>query len=175
MRALESVYKAIGFDKKDLYSSLHSMKASAPKTKRGADSKQKKVSISSEGFKGTVELNMKVVQSTLNDTKKASALLASIFEDDELETSEETAIQTHVDEASNKFHGLDSVHAQLLTELLERVEWPREDYERLANSLKLFPDGAMEIINERAFGKYDEAILEDGDPIEVYADLVNAN
>ena len=118
---------------------------------------------------------MKVVQSTLNDTKKASALLASIFEDDELETSEETAIQTQVDEASNKFHGLDSVHAQLLTELLERVEWPREDYERLANSLKLFPDGAMEIINEWAFGKYDEAILEDGEPIEVYADLVNAN
>ena len=175
VRALESVYKAIGFDKKDLYSSLHSMKASAPKNKQGADSKEKKVSISSEGFKGTVELDMKVVQSTLNDTKKASALLASIFEDDELETSEETAIQTQVDEASNKFHGLDSVHAQLLTELLERVEWPREDYERLANSLKLFPDGAMEIINEWAFGKYDEAILEDGEPIEVYADLVNAN
>ncbi len=174
VRALESVYKAIGFDKKDLYSSLHSMKASAPKTKGDADSKENEASVSSEGSKRGVELDMNLVQSTLNDTKKASALLASIFEDEEPKNADDTVIQTQFGETSDKFQGLDSVYEQLLKELLERVEWPREDYERLVKSLKLFPDGAMEVLNEWAFGKFDEPILEDGDPIEVYADLVNA-
>ena len=98
-------------------------------------------------------------------------MLASIFEeegDSEVDTTEE---EHHSD--GLRFQGLDIVHAQFLSELLEREEWPRNDFVRLASSLNLLPDGAMETINEWAFEKYDEPVLEDGEHVDVYADLVN--
>jgi len=170
VRALESVYQSLGFDKKDLYSGLHSL--GTPQAKRDKTTTQSDTNTSSPSdINARVNLDMTRVQSTLADTQKASALLASIFEeeaDSEVDTTDE---EHHSD--GLRFQGLDVVHAQFLSELLEREEWPRDDFVRLASSLNLLPDGAMETINEWAFEKYDEPVLEDGEHVDVYADLVN--
>ena len=173
VRALETVYQTLGFDKKDLYSGLHSLGATKPQfNEKNALSDQKQPALP-EGISNGVELDMERVQNTLADTQKASALLASIFEDEEPEASEPAITTDELDvDVNQRFRGLDSVHAQLLTELLGRNKWLRDDFMHLASSLNLLPDGAMEVINEWAFEKYDEPILEDGEPIEVYADLL---
>jgi len=175
VRALEKVYNTLGFDKKDLYSGLHSLGASKPQYSETTYSNDQNLPVSSKGVNKAVELDMNRVQNTLADTKKASALLASIFEDEEpvafQEVLSDTDDENDVD-VNSKFIGLDIVHAQLLTELLARSSWPKDDYVRLASSLKLLPDGAMEVINEWAFETYDEPILEDGESIEVYSDLL---
>jgi tellurite resistance protein len=175
VRALETVYKTLGFDQKDLYSGLHSLGASKPQYIETTPSNDQNLPVSSKGVNKAVELDMNRVQNTLADTKKASALLASIFEDEEPVAAQEVLTDDDDEkdgDASQKFMGLDSAHAQLLTELLESNSWPRGDFMRLASSLNLLPDGAMEVINEWAFETYDEPILEDGEPIEVYADLL---
>lgn len=175
VRALETIYQTFGFDKKDLYSNLHSMGASQLQHNKTASFDNQSLSTTSEALDKGVELDMKRVQKTLADTQKASALLASIFEEQEPNVTKE-ALDEGEDEndigAKNKFNGLDAIHAQLLTELLVRSSWPKDDYVRLALSLNLLPDGAMEVINEWAFEKHDEPILEDGEPIEVYSDLL---
>jgi len=174
VRALETIYQTLGFDKKDLYSGLHSLGASKPQYDKSASDRQSPSTVFDAPDEG-LGLDMERVQSTLVDTKKASALLASIFEDEESDVSEETIIEKDDEsdsDANNKFEGLDTIHAQFLAELLERTTWSKEDYVRLASSLNLLADGAMEVINEWAFEKYDEPIVEDGEPIEVYSELL---
>jgi len=173
--ALNRKLKLISRKEKDLYSGLHSLGASKPQYSETTYSNDQNLPVSSKGVNKAVELDMNRVQNTLADTKKASALLASIFEDEEpvafQEVLSDTDDENDVD-VNSKFIGLDIVHAQLLTELLARSSWPKDDYVRLASSLKLLPDGAMEVINEWAFETYDEPILEDGESIEVYSDLL---
>ena len=133
-----------------------------------------KLATSPEEISNGVELDMERVKNTLVDTQKASTLLASIFEDEEPEALEVGVTEEEIDvDGNQRFSGLDFIHAQLLTELLGRSKWPRDDFIRLAESLNLLPDGAMEVINEWAFEKFDEPILEDGEPIEVYSDLLD--
>jgi hypothetical protein len=116
-------------------------------------------------------LNMERIASTLHDTAKASTLLASIFEDDEIEL-EPKKVNENIDE-NTIYAGLDKVHAQLLNELLKKDEWSRDEYQKLASSLKLMPDGAIEVINEWAFEVCDEIIIENDDPMIIYKELIN--
>lgn len=170
VRALETIYQTLGFDKKDLYSSLHSLGASKPQYDESTSP-----STVSDAPDESLGLDMERVQNTLADTKKASALLASIFEDEETDVLEEAIVESDDEgdsDTNNKFEGLDTIHTQLLAELLGRSTWSKEDYVRLASSLNLLADGAMEVINEWAFEKYDEPIVEDGEPIEVYSELL---
>ena len=174
VRALETVYQTLGFDKKDLYSGLHAFGSSNPQFNKKASLIDGKLATSPEEISKGVELDMERVKNTLADTQKASTLLASIFEDEEPEALEVDVTEEEIDAGGNqRFRGLDFVHAQLLTELLGRSKWLRDDFIRLAESLNLLPDGAMEVINEWAFEKFDEPILEDGEPIEVYSDLLD--
>ncbi len=161
VKVLEIVYQSMGLDKKELFSSLHSMAK--------ADT-HKSMSKTSKTLGGdTILLNMERIASTLQDTAKASTLLASIFENDEIEPEK---ANDSFDE-NTIYAGLDKVHAQLLSNLLEKDEWSRDEYQKLASSLKLMPDGAIETINEWAFEVYDEAIIENDDPVIIYKELLN--
>lgn len=166
VKALESVYKALGFDQNSLYSSLHSMGASKRKTPSHTSTPAK------SNEKIGVSLDMERVASTLIDTKKAAALLAEIFEDGDEEVIDALETTPDTETSDNAFQGLDSAHTQLLIELLERTEWPKDEYDLLVSSLKLLPDGAMEAINEWAFEKFDDALIEDGEPIIIYKELL---
>lgn len=163
VKALEMVYQSMGLDKKELFSSLHSM--AKPDSHKAA----KKTSQSLDG--DTISLDMERIASTLNDTAKASTLLASIFEDEEIELKSEQI--NEITDESTTYEGLDKVHTQLLNELLEKAEWSRDEYQKLASSLKLMPDGAIEAINEWSFEVYDEAIIENDDPVTIYKELLS--
>jgi tellurite resistance protein len=163
VKALETVYQSMGLDKKELFSSLHSM------TKSGAHKSIVKTNKPLDG--GVNPLNMERIASTLHDTAKASTLLASIFDDDKIEPEPEK-INENIDE-NTIYAGLDKVHAQLLNELLKKDEWSRDEYQKLASSLKLMPDGAIEVINEWAFEVCDEIIIENDDPMIIYKELLN--
>lgn len=164
VRALEVIYKAMGLDKKDLFSNLHSISQSNPST-HAANSDI----ASSED--GEIELDMTRIAAISRDTAKASTLLASIFEEeDEDEITPEPVIE---EETPSRYSGLDIKHAQLLQELLAKPQWPREEYEQLVSNLNLMPDGAIETINEWAFENLDDAIIEDDDPMSIYSELLN--
>jgi len=170
VKALEAIYQSMGFDKKELYASLHSMSGTITARSVSATSAQ------SSNNTGPITLNMELVTATLHDTAKASTLLASIFEDDGPDPVAEPIIEDEegfAEAESTAFDGLDGPHTQLLQELLERENWPRSDYEKLVISLKLMADGAMETINEWAFNTYDDAIIEDDDPIIIYRELLS--
>jgi hypothetical protein len=94
-------------------------------------------------------------------------MLADIFIEDE------PAPEMPVHFAEGPFAGLDTEHTKLLTKLVSSAEWTRLDFETVATEVGLMPDGAMEAINEWAFDKYGDALLEDGNPVAVNLALMS--
>lgn len=175
VQTLEAIYQSMGLEKQALFSALHAIEASVDQDQKmqGTWSKPLESRKHKVGNK-PIRLDPERIAEILHDTARASTLLAEIFREESTQP-EEVAVasddETH--ESISAYEGLDRAHAQLLDLLLERDEWPRDDYERLATNLHLMPNGAMETINEWSFEVHDEAILEDDNPLTINADLLS--
>jgi hypothetical protein len=103
------------------------------------------------------------------ETESVQAMLADIFVDDE--------VLSEVPEPAGEgpFAGLDAEHSVLLARLLSRQEWSHEEFEHAASAAGLMPGGAMETINEWAFDRHGDALLDDGDPIVVNRALLETD
>lgn len=103
------------------------------------------------------------------ETERSSAMLAEVFSDDEAPAPAEEDNQAG---SADLWAGLGVEYAGLATRLLVRPEWSREEFDSLARGAGLMPDGALESINEWAFDRFDEPLVEDGDLIVVNAALL---
>lgn len=161
---LEAFYDALGVARNTLYTGLH---AGVAATARAAD---EPIEVSS----GVAEFVHRIppppaakpagpdgdrLAKIRAETESISAMLASIF------TEAEPELEEAASASDDPLVGLDSEHAALLTKLVTRPEWARQEFEAVAVSLKLMPDGALEAINEWAFDRYGDALVEDGDPL----------
>ena len=99
------------------------------------------------------------------ETEAAAAILADVFDAHEPNDAP-TA------NPGNQSEALEPRLANLLQTLLERESWPRADFDRLARELSLIPGAALENLNSWGFDRYDDLLLEDGDPIIVNRDIV---
>ena len=61
--------------------------------------------------------------------------------------------------------GLDAAHSRLLTAVLKRAEWPRAEFDELAQQHGLLPDGALDTLNDLAHRLCDEPLLEGDDDL----------
>lgn len=112
------------------------------------------------------------------ETDAVSSVLAGVFADPD---SEQEADGDRAPSPSPEpeaavppggLDGLDARHGRLLRELASRATWPRADFERLARESGLMPGAAMEELNAWAFDRFDEPLVEDGDPIHLALHLV---
>ncbi|UBF27125.1 hypothetical protein K9N68_03915 [Kovacikia minuta CCNUW1] len=74
---------------------------------------------------------------------------------------------TPTSQSGRQVAGLDSAHTELLFALSKQPVWQRQELATIATQLDLMLDGAIEVINEVAFDRCDEALMEGDDPIEV--------
>jgi hypothetical protein len=122
-------------------------------------------------------LDEAAIAAKLADTAAVSALLSTIFTDDEPTESADWAEDRHTsaphpyvssaidpipESVESAIAGLDAAHSKLLRQLAERLSWSRSDFEQLAAQLGLLPDAAMERLNDVALDTADDFIL-DGD------------
>jgi hypothetical protein len=70
------------------------------------------------------------------------------------------------------FSGLDGRHASFLGEIVSLNVITQAAFADPARKHGLLAAGAMEAINEWSFQRYDEALLDDGEPIEIARHLV---
>lgn len=112
-------------------------------------------------------LNPTVIERKQQETDDVSALLGTIFDDED--EADIAPVAQPDPQAGNpsSIEGLDAAHEALLLALLERDEWPRGDYEALAASHGLMPDGALDALNEFALDITGDMLVETGDPITV--------
>ena len=114
-----------------------------------------------------VRLDMAAIAAKLKESERAASTLASIFVDPDETSAESVPFASE----ESPVEGLDSIHFQLLRQLAEQESWARTEYDGLADSLGLLPDGALDLLNEAAFEICEEPLLEGNDPIEVNAEV----
>lgn len=114
-----------------------------------------------------VIVNSKRLRRTRHETAQVRDILDQIYAADDVEA--DNAADGNVEsEIPRRFHGLDRGHEELIVLFLERGgQVDRLDFESQAKRLGLFTDGALETINDWSFGHFEEALVEDGDPMMI--------
>jgi hypothetical protein len=104
------------------------------------------------------------------ETEEVSGILQGIFKEDVVEVRSEI-LQT--EDQGNSFPGLDEAHETLLLLLIEKGPISRQEFVTAANGLGVFPDGALETINDWAFEQFDDPVVEDGAQIVVVDEMMD--
>ena len=120
-----------------------------------------------------ITLDESALLAHVESTKEVQDVLHRIFQDepDEDETSlAETA------GASTAWHEgrLDTAHEELASWLLTGDEWSMDQITTKCTELGLLAHGALEAINNAAFEALGDSLLELGDPVEIYHDVMPA-
>ncbi len=148
VRAVGKLYGYLGLDGGQAARDIH---AAVSGTASSARSEEK------EGF----SLDMDLIRLRQEETRHVNGVLREIFS-----SAEENALPAQeAPERDDILAGLDDPHRKLLSDLLKRETWRREEYESLCATLSLPPDGALEILNEWAFSSAGAPLAEDGDPV----------
>jgi hypothetical protein len=63
-------------------------------------------------------------------------------------------------------------HQGLLQVLLQRPQWTRAELEELCADRGLMVDGTIECINEAAFDRFEQALIEENEQIDINLELV---
>lgn len=178
LKMLAKVFPLLGFDASDAYRRIHALAGSAasvtpePITVRGA-SPAAGVPIPSpaKAAETGVSLDMRAVQAKLAESAQVAALLGSIFAEEEPVPS--TAAPSRAAESPPDVppvKNLDARHSALVRALAEKPSWSRSELDRLAGSLGLLPDGALEVVNEAAFDTCGGPVAEGDEPILIDSD-----
>lgn len=144
---LGRLYELLGIERDRLYADLHGL---------GVPEATSKPSRATEPF----TLDRARIEAKLAESAAVSALLQDIF------TSDEPTAPAPVTPVSAAFvNGFDAAHSALLRELAIRKSWSRAELETNAARLGVLPDGALDVINERAYDLCGEPVIEGDDPL----------
>ncbi len=140
IKMLEKIYKALGVEPKKVFGDIHTAATSESKTEIIEHSAPK---VENAGFK----LDTARIAELQKDTEKVSALLSSIFREEEVLAPVliEEKIITENEESSSvpSLLGLDESHSSLARLLLSRPEWTREELWMLPQTFDLMLDGCL--------------------------------
>jgi hypothetical protein len=113
-------------------------------------------------------LDAALIASIKKDTERVSTVLSDIFASDALQD------EPGAGSVSTEFAGLDAKHTALVRELISRSHWSEAEFGALTARHGLMPAGALETVNEWAYGVYDDALLEEYDGYDVSSDIAEA-
>jgi tellurite resistance protein len=166
---IENVYRALGLDPDLVYADLHAGKVvDAPLRVRAAQPGPAGEAIPAEPVPAGARLDAARIANIRKDTDRVSAVLAEIFTEPEPEACRETR------SPGSTLKGLDAKYTALIRDILTQPRWSEVAFAELAGRHGLLAAGALETINEWAFGTYDEALLEEYDGYDVSPDIAEA-
>ena len=151
---MESVYNRLGIDPALVYSDLHSEEITAHTSKSH--------SIKSKSR----ELDIEKINKIRTETEQVSSTLGEIFSEKQ---------ETFAEESNNlerNINGLDLKHELLVRDLIEKSSWSESEFVKIAKQQGLFPDGALETINEWAFEKFDSPLIDNHDGYQIESNIV---
>ena len=171
---LQRIYECIGIDPARLYSHIHALSTDASRDDgpvtvipAGGHPRAHRIPTQSAPASGNpsgIQLNAALVERKLQQSAAVTALLGTVFASDEL-PPKPTAAALHP--AVQLAAGLDAAHSSLLRRVAERDSWPRTEFDAVADSLTLLPEGALDTLNGAAYETTGGPVLEDGDPMTV--------
>ncbi len=175
VKSLTKIYKMLGLDADLVHQYIHDVRSAGdigPVTViHAGEAKTYKIP---PARPVGVALDRGKIAAMQKESLEVGRIINEIFEDEDEHVVRKPAQQ---EESVDTICGLDKNHSQLLTRLGQQVSWARSDYEALVEDMGLFPDGALEILNETAYDVCDEPLTYGEDPIiinsEVFREVVN--
>ncbi len=167
--SIEKVYKALGLDPALVYSDLHAGDVpDRPVRVKPAEPDAPGEKIPEEAATKSTPLDAARIAAIRSDTARVSTVLGDIFSS-ENEADEKTK---HV--TSSIFSVLDPKHTLLVEDIVRRGHWSELEFAALSRKHGLMASGALEVINEWAFNKFDEVLLDEYDGYDVAPDVSEA-
>ena len=165
VKALEVIYAIMGIDAAALYAKLHALAVHDSAAEPIAARKN-----------GAMRLNAAKIEELKAVSAAVTDKLTVIFNSGADQEAPREARQEQSEQPSegspSTLLGLDPAHADLLTVLLGRPNWTRAEFEELCADKCLMPDGAIERINEAAYEKFDQPVIDGEDPLEISSQLL---
>jgi len=171
------LFALLGLPDTEVYSRLHDTASTGNIRAKSATTTAKSTP---KATKNTtrVTIDPEVVKRKTAESEHVSTLLADIF------TEETQSLPAHLPVAplpsdvpvfatQAPSTALDPRHTDFLRALLSQDTWPLADLTALARTANLMPNAAIETINEAAYDRFEEPILEGDDPIYIQLDLAN--
>lgn len=170
VRFLEALHAALGLPASALYSALHRSGEDVGPVEVVSAIDERTVPLPDEPKRSSVSIDIARLERIRGETTQVSAMLASIFVEDEPEPA--PAPPPKEKATASAFAGLDGPHSDLLVRLLSGP-MARTDFDALATELRLMPDGAIETLNEWGFDTLGEPIVEDDDDVRVPSEIID--
>jgi len=171
---LQKIYQRIGIDPARLYGHIHALSTetvdSGPITVIPSLERSREFGVTPQEMKTSagprgIQLNTAMIEKKLQQSAAVALLLADVFAG---EDAIEPPVQTRALVApGDVVTGLDAAHSALLRRLADRDLWPRAEFDTLADSMSLMPEGAIDRLNEAAYEIVGEPVVEDEDPLVV--------
>ena len=105
-------------------------------------------------------LDPELIRARLADSEQAAALLGDVFVEDQPPV------------VVPQENGVSSANTTLLQQLSTKPTWTRQEFDTLAKSLGLLPNGALESLNDLAFDTCGESVVEGDDVLEINDDVL---
>ncbi|WP_082718613.1 MULTISPECIES: TerB N-terminal domain-containing protein [unclassified Sphingobium] len=170
VRFLEALHAALGLPASALYSALHRSGEDVGPVEVVSAIDERTVPLPDEPKRSGVSIDAARLERIRGETTQVSAMLASIFVEDEPEPAPAPPPKSSV--TASAFAGLDVPHSDLLVRLLTGP-MSRIAFDALATELRLMPDGAIETLNEWGFDTLGEPIVEDDDDVRVSSEVID--
>jgi hypothetical protein len=165
---IEKMFRQFDLDASDLYRRLHEAAAGSASGESAASDHQDATLSNIHPSPMPGKLDLSRLASIRAETANAASILSAIFDEDDPEISAAPAeLVASAASPPALDGGLDQRHYALLLLLIDREQWPREEFERLARSFDLMPGAVRETLNEWALENHDELLLEGDDPLDV--------
>ena len=169
--SIEKIYKALGLDSGLVYADLHAGDvADAPVRVKAAEAEAPGEQIPVEPKAKGASLDSARIAAIRNDTERVSSVLSEIFSTD----GDERDATTESNALPSALAGLDPKHALVVVQIIQRNHWTEEEFGEIAGQHGLMPSGALEVINEWAFERFDEALLDEYDGYDISPDVSDA-
>lgn len=163
IKQLEKLFVRLGLESALVTELLHKSASSTPRTT---------VVPTAESPQAGIILDEEALVEHAESTKEIQNVLHHIFQEGP-EVSE-TATEAVVPDGSWHEGRLDEHHEALASWLLTQDEWSMAQITEKCQELGLLVEGALEVINDAAFDALGDSLIEIGDPVEVYRDVLPA-
>ncbi|MEO5340233.1 MAG: hypothetical protein H7837_06930 [Magnetococcus sp. MYC-9] len=122
-----------------------------------------------EGF---FRLDDERLKETVANTAEAHKMLSEIFAGDPESEESFAIVAPPPPPGLEVVVGLDGEYLRLFHRMAEQTVWERKVFDVLCAELGVFPDGALEILNEAAYDLCGSPLLDGEDPMEVDMEIV---
>ncbi len=124
-----------------------------------------------DSIAAVVELDLDRVSAIMADTARVSAVLRDVFAGDG-ERPEAIAGESVDRDQSPPLAGLGAAYGDFLQELVLRSSWSESEFDALATRFGLMPGDALETVNEWAYQRFEEPLIEEDEKFQINLELV---